>query len=464
MKIIRSGLMMLTLLLFITACGEKAEPVTEQEKTSEISISEKLEADTEIASPSDTEKTSSSDAENVSEVVVMINQLGQRPQDQKLVVVKTDVETTFSVINASTGNSVYDGELMDIVSDTDVAGKYKVGAFSQVIDEGNYYISCGAGDSGTFEIRSNIYEKLYQDTLDSVTAEIKSQNKSDDMDEYLLSEEKTLADLLNIYKNFEKSDNLKEDITKQLDKLIRLWDADSSDISKRTRFCYAAVLANAADIFKDDETVATENIKESAVNVWQSVIGEEGIPDISETADYCDVLYYAAVELYKIGEISSSELSDIDISGMNGGMNINDMSGYGMFSLVSSDESGTAADTAKKRLTEIIKERADKAEQYYFSAAYYGDKALPDAKDVCEQGMFFLMAEKVSDDQRVPILAKRQLDYLLGENDEGVCYIIKYGYHSVEKESEDIKDTALLYMLSSFTSDKEDSSEEKSGE
>ena len=67
--------------------------------------------------------------------------------------------------------------------------------------------------------------------------------------------------------------------------------------------------------------------------------------------------------------------------------------------------------------------------------------------------MFFYLAEKVSDDERIPILAKRQLDYLLGENDQGKCYIIKYGYDSVDRESEGTRNTSLLYMLSEIVTE-----------
>ena len=46
--------------------------------------------------------------------------------------------------------------------------------------------------------------------------------------------------------------------------------------------------------------------------------------------------------------------------------------------------------------------------------------------------MFFYLAEKVSDDERIPILAKRQLDYLLGENPTGYCYVTGFGTKSPE--------------------------------
>lgn len=471
MKKTKHSLVILPIVVMLTACTGNTEQQAEQETTAEVlpiveqivvteeETTEETETTEKTATPTDTVMI----PEEAESEVVMINQLGHRPEDQKLVVVKTDVETEFSVINSVTGSSIYDGQLMDIASGSDIAGKYKVGTFTAVTDEGSYYISSGVGDSGTFRIGEDVYQKLYEDLLASTEQDIKKPESDLEMDDYLISQSKELSDLLIIYESGKKDSDVKDEILKRLDGLMQFAEDEvmygEGDISKRALFAYSACLIRGAETLKDTEGVSAEPYRERAVKVWESITNIESLGYISDNEDYREAAYYAAVEFYKAGEIGGGELADMDVVKLAGGLSTKDLSGYGMFSLINSEEGTEVSEKAKKRLEEITMERTEMAEWDYFSSTYYGGLELPGPAAVSEQGMFFFLAEKVSDDERIPVLAKRQLDYLLGENDEGICYIKKYGYHTVSEESEGTRNTSLLYMLSEIVSEEGNSEE-----
>lgn len=471
MKKTKNSLVILPIVVMLTACAGNTgntEQQAEQETTAEvlpiveqivITEEETTETTEEIATPTDTVMIPEQDGTEV----VMINQLGHRPEDQKLVVVRTDVETEFSVINSVTGSSVYDGQLMDIASGSDIAGKFKVGTFTAVTDEGSYYISSGVGDSGTFRIGEDVYQKLYEDMLTSTEQDTDKPDSDLLMDDYLISQSKELSDLLIIYESGKEDGAVKDEILKRLDRLMEYSEDEvvygENDISKRAIFSYAACLIRGAEDFKDVEGVSVDSYRERAVKVWESINNIESLGYISDNADYREAAYYAAVEFYKAGEIGGGELADMDVSKLAGGLSTEDLSGYGMFSLIDSEEGTEVSEKARKRLEEITKEKTEIAEWDYLSPTFYGGQELPKPETVSEQGMFFFLAEKVSDDERIPVLAKRQLDYLLGENDEGICYIKKYGYHTVSEETVGTRNTSLLYILSRIVSEESNSEE-----
>ena len=458
MKIKRKSLVILPIFLTLSACTVKSEKQAEPDTAAEapsiveqVEIAEEVTSDEQvtiedISTPTDTVKTEVSEDE-----VVMLNQLGHRPKDQKLVVVRTNVETEFSVINAATGSSIYDGQLMDLAAGSFFAGEYKVGTFTNITDEGNYYISCGIGDSGTFRISEDVYGKLYQDLLNYVKQQEIVKPESDiEAEKLIISESKALLDLLVIYES-DKDEEYRSEILRRLDKLMEYAEDEvtygEGDISKRALFSYAAALIRGAEDLKDEESVSVDAYRERAIKVWDSITVLESLGYISDNEDYRDAAYCAAVEFYKIGEIGGGELADMDVNRLSGGLSENDLSGYGMFSLIDFEEGTAVSESAKTRLDVIVKDRIEMAEWDYFSTSYYGGPELPKPEKVSEQGMFFFLAEKVSDDKRIPVLAKRQLDYLLGENDEAVCYIKKYGYNTVSEETEGTRNTSLLYML-----------------
>ena len=462
----------------LTACGNAAaEPetititeATTEEITSELPANTATEGDSIFGTNSVPEKDATpQDAEVGSNV--LLNQVGHRIDDQKLVIVKSTVETDFSVVDASTNTSIFDGELLSLSDDSPVAGDYKVGSFTEVTIPGKYYISCGAGDTKEFSISDDIYKRIYLEILNDIDKMKESPDETTDMNEYLINEVKTISDILLVFSYYgNSSDDLGLEVSGNnipdlideakwhTDMLLKMGEDElsvSAGKTERALLCYVAGLAKAAYMMNVaaesmDEEMAEEKenllqyceeMKERAVNIWNFV---------SEDSGEADVRYYAAASLYQIGELSESDVAAFDISEFSGGFSRDDMSGYAMYSLDTISGSSGVAVSAHSRLKEIVEERTDEAEEQFLSPELYGESETAEAADICDTGMFFIIARYYSDDERVPIIAKRQLDYFLGENTEGICYLSDFGYNSIEVEQENTRTAALLFMLSEY--------------
>ncbi len=98
---------------------------------------------------------------------IITDQVGYRTQDEKIAVFR-DVtsETTFSVVNAATGKSVYTGELYGQTKNSSADEIDWFGDFSAVTEPGTYYIQCGSlDDSYPFEISDTVYSDLLDDSV-----------------------------------------------------------------------------------------------------------------------------------------------------------------------------------------------------------------------------------------------------------------------------------------------------------
>ncbi|MBQ7012617.1 MAG: glycoside hydrolase family 9 protein [Oscillospiraceae bacterium] len=98
---------------------------------------------------------------------ILINQLGYRPDDEKIAVFRDITsETEFSVIDADTQKTVCTGMLYG-KRDNNAADEVNwYGDFSEVTAPGRYYITCGELDASyPFEIGSQVYDALLDDTV-----------------------------------------------------------------------------------------------------------------------------------------------------------------------------------------------------------------------------------------------------------------------------------------------------------
>ena len=476
----------------LTACRSTAkEPETEAvtEMTTEAATAETApenatSGDSIFAGKTgDREEATPTDADMTRDV--FLNQVGHRTEDQKLVIVRSAVETDFSVVNATTKTSIFDGELMSLSEDSLVEGDYKVGSFTEVTIPGKYYISCGAGDTGEFTIGDDIYKRIYLEILKDIDTNRESPDETTDMNEYLINEAKIVSDLLFVYSYYgndsddlglEVSGNNIPDLIDEaiwhVDKLLQMGETEltvEAGKTERALLSYVAGLARASYVMNtvaesmDEEAKEerenllkySEEAKERAVNVWNSIPEADEEEDTHSDTDseepYSrDVRYYAAAALYLIDELPESDVAAFDVADFSGGFSRDDMSGYAMYSLdIISGSSGVAA-SARERFKEIVEDRTDAAEEGFLSPALYGDSDVVEAAKVCDTGMFFIIAQNYSDDERVPVIAKRQLDYFLGENTQGICYLSGYGYNSIDEAQENTRTAALLFMLSDY--------------
>lgn len=166
---------------------------------------------------------------------IVTNQVGYRTHAVKTAVfTDADGESTFSVVNADTGKTVYTGSLGTEIYSSFAEEKVRTGDFSEVTQEGNYYITCGNLDhSYTFEISDSVYDTALDDSIkmlylqrcgtaveddifghkachDSLATVYGTSEKIDvsggwhdagDYGRYVVTGAKTVSDLLYAYKN-----------------------------------------------------------------------------------------------------------------------------------------------------------------------------------------------------------------------------------------------------------------------
>lgn len=98
---------------------------------------------------------------------IVTNQLGYKTNAVKTAVFDgASNESTFDVVNADTGKTVYTGNLTE-ESYCSFSGEYnRTGDFSEVTQPGKYYITCGDLDNSyTFEIADDIYSSALGDSV-----------------------------------------------------------------------------------------------------------------------------------------------------------------------------------------------------------------------------------------------------------------------------------------------------------
>lgn len=97
---------------------------------------------------------------------ILTNQIGFRINDKKTAVVRADGGDEFSVVNADTEEVVYTGTLSEPIENTSANETDRIADFSDLADEGTYYITCGDLDASyPFVIARNPYSELMDSAI-----------------------------------------------------------------------------------------------------------------------------------------------------------------------------------------------------------------------------------------------------------------------------------------------------------
>lgn len=97
---------------------------------------------------------------------VNVNQLGYKPDAQKLVSITDSTATSYEVINTDSGASVLSGEIGDWGYDSNVEEKYYIADISGVTDNGTYKVVLDTGEeSYEFAISDDVYVDVYKDSV-----------------------------------------------------------------------------------------------------------------------------------------------------------------------------------------------------------------------------------------------------------------------------------------------------------
>ena len=369
-------------LMLLTGCAGREETPTVEtesvisamEKTAEATGSD---AEAAATTGSDAEAASTEDdtsAPGVStpgeaerDSLFSMNCLGFTQNASKTVVIRSDVDADFSVIDAGTKKSVYDGTFETAVWDEDLKCHVRKGDFSAVHTPGRYYISTQSGDSKEFTIGNDVYQRSIISLKESLTKELKD-------DELLLL----------LY-----SGQYNEELREMVEKL-----RDSDEKSGFKIF----TMIKAYWIYRSDDDGFSDSCREKALEDWAEL-------DKSD-----DTYLMAAVSMYLERVISWGQLSEALTTPVDDDM----LQLCTLFELCASGKDKSATSETLKGLEESA---AEMIESYEGKSA---DELLSQAVY-----MTFMYSLKKNDeylDHRDMII-----NYLAGENKDDKAYFTDKG-------------------------------------
>ncbi len=201
---------------------------------------------------------------------------------------------------------------------------------------------------------------------------------------------------------------------------------------------FAAVMAKASVLYREIDPAFAQLALKRAELAWEYLKAHErdggftNPQDISTgeypDEDLSDELFTAAAELFLAGSLSEEELSAFAGQEYGGGFGWQDLSGYGLTALA------FGADVPEKwrsRAVSALTARSDEVEERIGEDGYHVafGTAYPWGSNMAaaNNGMLLLLAGEQTGDETDRALAKAQLDYLLGANANGYCFVTGIG-------------------------------------
>ena len=225
-----------------------------------------------------------------------------------------------------------------------------------------------------------------------------------------------------------------------------------SPVSTTATGDFAAVMAKASVIYKDIDKDFANKAYEAAVKAWQYIADNNDTtgfknPDGMNTGEYpdpntLDERYWAAAELYlataamdggerKADPYAAFIKKTLNDSNLKRGLGWIDMAMYAEYDLAKSNTE-FAAEAKTRILKEADKLIADAANDRYYQSLgtnYYWGSNM----GIASNGEILYMAARIADEKAAinyKKAASKNLDYLLGANAMGFCFVTGYGTFS----------------------------------
>ena len=212
-------------------------------------------------------------------------------------------------------------------------------------------------------------------------------------------------------------------------------------ISQAATGDFAAVMAKASVVYKEIDPEFSSRALAAAEKAWNYLVEDEEDksfknPEDMETGEYpdeyiLDERYWAAVELYLAGNENIEEYVTkykgmLDIKK---GLGWADVGMYADYDLAKYSE-GESRDKLIQHISEKAYSMVEQADKSGYFLTFATDFAWGSNMTIGNNGQFLYMAANVTGDENYAILAKQQLDYLLGTNSLGYCFVTGYGTFS----------------------------------
>ncbi|MCM1507787.1 MAG: glycoside hydrolase family 9 protein [Ruminococcus flavefaciens] len=462
---------------------------------------------------------------------IMTNQVGYKPDSRKTAVFRnvTD-ETGFSVVNADTNETVYNGSLESKGHNTTADEDNWTGDFSSVTETGKYLIKCGnLDDSYTFEIGDSVYNNLLDDTVrmlylqrcgvavedetfshkachDTLATVYGTDEKIDvsggwhdagDYGRYVVPAAKAVADLLYAYgENPElysdnigipESDNgvpdILDEVRFELEWMMKMQNENGgvhhkvtcesfpgyvmpeletaplivTDISTTATADFCASMALAYEFYKDVDSEFADKCMECAEKAWAFLEEHPEFifenPEDITTGDYGDKndgdeRYWAMAQMYR----ATGDSKYIENISVYTGLDWSTVGDYGNIAIVTMDGIDKESAVYTKAEKNIISQAnnfvtASNNNAYGVSRSRFN---WGSNMTIANSGVILGLAYKITGEEKYLDNARGQLDYLLGVNPVGECFVTGYGTVSPENPHHRpsmAKNTAMKGML-----------------
>ncbi|HBN11514.1 MAG TPA: glycosyl hydrolase family 9, cellulase [Ruminococcus sp.] len=448
----------------------------------------------------------------VYEPPIVTNQVGYKPSDVKTAVFRNiDGATEFSVVNADTQQIVYTGQIYGETQNSSAGETDYLGDFSEVKENGNYYITCGNADNSyTFSISDNVYSNLLDDSVRMLylqrcgtdinddtfghkachtgEAVVYGTNQKIDVSggwhdagdygRYIVPAAKSVADLLYAYQTNPElySDNINipesgngipdilDEVRYELEWMLKMQSESGgvyhkvscisfpgyimpenetgqlvvTPVTTTATADFCASMALAYEFYNDIDSDFAEKCLDAAEKAWAFLESNPNLifknPEDITTGEYgdksdSDERYWAAAQMYRAtGEQKYLQAFENKVSS---GLDWATVGDYGNIAFLTMKNADKSSDLYNKIKSSFLS-RADS-----FAAASenspYGVSITKfdwgSNMTVANAGVILGTAHQISDDSdnRYLNAAKANLNYLLGKNPNGECYVTGYG-------------------------------------
>ncbi len=432
---------------------------------------------------------------------ILTNQVGYRTNDKKVAVVRAGGQSSFSVVNADTEKSVFEGRLSEGIANASADETDYLADFSSVTDPGTYYIACGDLDhSYPFVIADNPYEKLTNDAirmfyLQRCGCEVKDNtfghkachtdlatvygtstkidvsggwHDAGDYGRYTVAAAKAVADLMLAYQanptffndsvGIPESGNSVPDILDEtryeLEWMLKMQASDGgvyhkvscatfpgyvmptaetkplivTPVSTTATADFCASMALAAEVYAEFDEAFAKTCLAAAEKAWGFLEQNPNFifknPSDISTGEYGDKTdrderFWAACQMYRA---TGSETYLSAVSTLSTGMDWSTVGDYGNIALATMKENGTNSEQRAKAIASL-----NSSAKSYQSAVQKSPYGSPITKynwgsnmTIANAGVLLSLADYQDE-------ANEVLNYLLGKNPLGTCFVTGFG-------------------------------------
>jgi endoglucanase len=436
----------------------------------------------------------------IKDQVVLVDQVGYLPSHDKVGLVADQTATTFQVVDVQTSRSVFDGNLPDAVHDPDTGQALKRADFSSVTQPGTYSLVIpNVGRSPEFRIGNDVYQQLASDAVSSYelqatlaprawqTATAKERKTGQTMDisggwpdagdygRYMPSAASALGTMLLLDDLFPQrvQPQQLQVLRRELDWMLKMQRSDGAvyhkvtplnfggfdkssdniggqlyvfDISTPDAAVFAAVLAEAARVYKSSDPAYADRLLQAAELSWRWLQDNPKtlLPAEAEgTGSYAygqdrSQRFWAAAELFKTtADRQYGDYVDTYVSQHApsiGTLGWGDPQTYGVLSLAFNDSADAALRT---QIRQLLTNWADGMRTTIDSpidpwAVSISSFHWASNKTTLDNAVLLLIANSVTPNARYVDAALDQLHYVLGRNATAKTFVTGYGANSVK--------------------------------